>query len=71
MDEEPESPFKVGDRVTFTPDAHAVGWFQHSWEKFRLKPGDAGTVTRIADGRYIYVDDERGGYHWQCFSPAT
>lgn len=65
--EEGTCPFKIGDRVTFSPDAHAYGWTWSSFEGMRLKPGDVGIVTRISQGMYLYLDDDRGGLHWECF----
>ena len=32
-----------------------------------LHPGDVGTITRIANDQYVFLDDERGGFRWQCF----
>jgi hypothetical protein len=68
---EAECPFKLGDRVIFAPDERAIGWSYPTFDRVRLKPGDSGTVTRIAQGKYLYLDDERGGFHWQCFQPAS
>lgn len=61
------NPFKVGDRVRFEPDEHALGWSWPSFERARLNPGDTGFVTRIGQGEYLYLDDELGGFHWECF----
>ena len=61
------NPFKIGDRVEFTPNEHAYGWTCHSFDRMRLKPGDTGIITRIAKDVYLYLDDERGGLHWECF----
>jgi hypothetical protein len=36
----------------------------------RLKPGDIGIVTRVEQGAYLYLDDGRGGLHWECFKGA-
>jgi len=63
-------PFKLGQRVVFTPNQHAIGWTYPSFDRLRLKPGDAGTITRIENDDYLFLDDERGGFHWECFSPA-
>jgi hypothetical protein len=60
-------PLKLGQRVMFTPDERAIGWSYPTFDRVRLKPGDAGTITRIDDNGYIYLDDERGGFHWECF----
>jgi hypothetical protein len=63
-------PFEVGDRVSFAPDEHAYGWTWPSFEQIRLKPGDTGVVTRTEKGAYLYLDDGRGGLHWECFNRA-
>ena len=63
-------PFKVGERVRFAPNAHADGWVWPSYDRLRLHPGDIGTITRIDKEQYLYLDDERGGLHWQCFERA-
>ena len=65
------SPFKIGDKVIFAPGEHAVGWEWPTFKRTRLKPGDVGVVTRIEKGIYLYLDDGRGGYHWECFKKAS
>jgi hypothetical protein len=65
-----ECPFKLGEKVVFTPNEHAMGWSLHTFERARLKPGDSGVITRIESGMYLYLDDGRGGFHWECFSTA-
>jgi len=59
--------FKLGDRVIFAPSEHTIGWSWSSFGKFRLKPGDIGIITRIDKGMYLYLDDGRGGFHWENF----
>ncbi len=71
MDTKETSPFKIGDRVQFCPDERTVGWIWPTFERVRLKPGDVGVVTRIDQGVYLYLDDERGGFHWECFKKAS
>jgi hypothetical protein len=61
------NPFKIGDQVRFVPDEHAYGWMWPSFEQMRLKPGETGIVTRIEREMYLYLDDDRGGLHWECF----
>jgi hypothetical protein len=61
-----ECPFQIGDCVVFTPNDHAVGWSWSAFDRVKLKPGDKGIITRIEKGRYLYLDDGRGGFHWQC-----
>jgi hypothetical protein len=63
-------PFKIGDQVKFVPDEHACGWTWSSFDRMRLKPGDTGIVTRIEKEVYLYLDDDRGGLHWECFHEA-
>jgi hypothetical protein len=65
----PENPFRIGDMVVFAPDEHAVGWAWSSFERLRIKPGDVGVVTKIVDDA-LFIDDGRGGFHWECFKPA-
>jgi len=65
-----KNPFKVGDRVVFSPSEHTIGWEWSSFERLRLKPGDIGVVTSIEKGDYLYLDDRRGGFHWQNFRRA-
>jgi hypothetical protein len=69
--EKAQSPFKIGDRLVFSPDGRTVGWTWPTFERVRLKPGDSGVVTEIKNGVYIYLDDGRGGFHWECFKRAT
>jgi hypothetical protein len=61
------NPFKIGERVAFVPNERVVGWSYPTFERLRLKPGDVGIITRIEEGAYIYLDDGRGGFHWECF----
>ena len=61
------NPFKVGNKVVFAPSEHAVGWSWPMLERAKLKPGDVGIVTRIEREEYLYLDDEKGGFHWECF----
>ena len=65
------NPFHIGERVTFAPDDRTVGWAWSSFDRLRFKPGDTGTVTRIDQGVYLYLDDDRGGFHWECFKKAA
>ncbi len=70
-DEQKVNPFKIGDRVIFAPNEHTVGWSWSSFDRLRLKPGDSGIVTRIDKGMYLYLDDGRGGFHWESFKPTS
>lgn len=71
IQESGQSPYNIGDRLVFSPDARTIGWIWPTFERVHLKPGDIGVVTRIRDGVYIYLDDGRGGFHWECFKRAT
>lgn len=62
-----ECPFKLGDRVIFTPDKRATGWSWPTFDRVRLHPGEAGVVTKIEHDS-LWLDDGRGGFHWECFS---
>jgi len=62
-----KNEFKIGDRIVFAPNEHVIGWEWPTFERLRLRPGDAGVVTRIDRAEYLYLDDERGGFHWECF----
>ena len=72
---QPTNPFRIGDRVTFAPGDHAVGWSWSSFDRLKLKPGDTGIITRISNGisngMYVYLDGDRGGFHWECFKKTT
>jgi hypothetical protein len=70
-DEKSTNPFNVGDRVTFAPDDRTIGWAWSSFDRLRLQPGDTGTVTRVDKEAYLYLDDDRGGFHWECFKKAS
>jgi hypothetical protein len=63
------NPFSVGDRVTFAPDDHTIGWTYPSFDELRIHPGDTGAVTRIVND-LIYIDDDRGGFSWYCWKNA-
>ena len=64
------NPFKIGDRVVFAPDKRTIGWTWSSFDRLRIHPGDEGTVTKIV-ADMIFIDDERGGFAWECFRPAA
>src|ERR1035438_3713650 len=71
MEERKTCPFKIGDRVVFAPNQHAYGWTWPSFERMKLTPGQVGTITRISNDEYLYLDDDRGGLHWECFRGAN
>jgi len=64
------NPFKIGDEVVFAPDERTVGWRWVTFERVRLKPGDVGIISRIEREDYVFLDDGRGGFHWECFKRA-
>ena len=64
-----DNPFKIGDRVTFAPGEHTIGWMYLSFFDMRLFPGDTGTITRLKEN-FVYIDD-KGGISWQTFVPAN
>ena len=65
------NPFKVGDRVCFQPNERTIGWSWSSFDRVRLEPGAVGTVSRVQDEQYLYLDDDRGGFHWECFQSVA
>ncbi len=65
------NPFKIGDKVTFAPNEHTIGWAWSSLDRLMLKPGDTGIVTRVDREDYLYLDDGRGGFHWECFKSTS
>jgi len=66
-----DCPFKVGDRVIFAPDARTKGWQGETFERYGVHEGGIGVIVRIEDGQYIWLEGDRGGFHWQCFKKAT
>jgi hypothetical protein len=66
----PRNPFKIGDKVVFRPDDHAIGWAWSSFDRLKIQPGDVGIVTKIVNDA-LYIDDDRGGFSWECFKPAA
>ncbi len=61
------NPFKIGDKVVFAPNERTVGWLWPTFERIKLKPGDVGIITRIEREDFVYLDDGKGGLHWECF----
>lgn len=66
---EHKNPFKIGDKVIFSPSEHDIGWTWSSFDRLRIHPGDVGFITKMVND-IIYIDDERGGFYWECFKPA-
>jgi hypothetical protein len=64
------NPFKIGDRVVLDPDQRTIGWAYSSFDRLRIHPGDEGTVTKIVSDM-ILIDDDRGGFSWECFRKST
>jgi hypothetical protein len=62
----PPNPFKIGDKVVFSPDARTIGWTYSSFNRLRIQPGDVGIVTKIVNDA-LFIDDGRGGFSWECF----
>jgi len=65
MPEHSKNPFKIGDKVQFCPNERAQGW---SWfGPGTIQPNDIGVIARIEREDYIYIENDLGGFHWQCF----
>jgi len=68
---ERKNPFQIGAQVVFLPDARTIGWHQHSFDRWRLYPGDTGTISEIVDGQYVIVDQKKdAALHWSQFRPS-
>jgi hypothetical protein len=63
-------PFEIGDLVRFVPNAHAFGWAWSSFDRVKHQPGDTGIITLIKDEMYLFLYDDRVGFHWECFERA-
>jgi|GEM_PF-1606606 len=60
-------PFKVGDRVRFTPSTRTKGLYQDI-ERFGIREGEVLKITEIRDGMYLYFGSNRGGWPWTEFT---
>jgi hypothetical protein len=69
-DEQSRKSVQDWGRVIFSPDERTVGWTWSSFDRLRIKPGDVGVVTKIVEDA-LFIDDERGGFHWECFKAAS
>jgi len=47
-----------------------IGWTWSSFDRLRIKPRDVGVVTKIVEDA-LFIDDERGGFHWECFKDVS
>jgi hypothetical protein len=71
MSQPSTNPFKIGDAVVFSPNERAVGRSWSIFDRVKLEPGDTGIITRIQADAYLYLDEDRGGFHWECFKKIT
>ena len=62
-------PFRVGDRVRFTPSERTRGLYQ-SIESFGIRPGETQPITEIRNGCYLYFANGSGGWPRNEFSAA-
>ena len=62
-------PFKVGDKVRFSPSARTRGLYQNL-DRFGLKIDQVLPITEIRDGLYLYFEDGSGGFPWNEFVSA-
>jgi len=63
-------PFKVGDKVRFTPSKRTIGLYQNI-ERFGVLAGEVLTITEIKDGTYLYFSSNKGGWPWNEFTRAA
>ena len=67
----PACPFKVGDRVVYSPDYRGI--YLESNSPVRLEPGKTYVVNEVQKGEYIIVAGYHhplGGLHWTSFKLA-
>lgn len=62
-----ECPFKVGDRVRFTPSERTKGLYQNI-ERFGIREGEVLIIRKIKKGVYLYFDHQKGGWPWIEFT---
>lgn len=62
-----ECPFRVGDRVIFTPSERTRGLYQNI-ESFGVRLGETLVIREIKNGLYLYFDDGAGGWPWTEFT---
>lgn len=62
-------PYAVGDVVTFTPNAYALGLLS-AIELYGILPGDTGKIVKIEHGRYVYLEKSTPGMglDWEMFT---
>jgi hypothetical protein len=60
-------PFKVGDKVQFTPSKRTKGLYQDI-ERFGVHVGEVLTITEIKDGTYLYFGSNKGDWPWSEFT---
>lgn len=66
-----QNPFKIGDRVVFAPDERTTGWYQHSFERWGMLPGDEGIVTRILGDKVEINNNPNTMLHWTQYRMAN
>jgi hypothetical protein len=62
-----QCPFRIGDRVRFTPSARTVGLYQNV-ERFGVRVDEVHPIQSIKDGVYLYFDEGKGGWPWTEFT---
>jgi len=62
-------PFKVGDKVRFSPSPRTRGLYQNL-DRFGIKKGEVLPITEIRDGLYLYFENGHGGFPWNEFVSA-
>ena len=65
-----QCPFRVGDRVGFTPSEPTRGLYQ-SIESFGIKLGETRTITEIREGCFLDFANGSGGWPWNEFPAAV
>jgi hypothetical protein len=60
-------PFRVGQRVRFTPTERTKGLYQ-SIESFGVEIGELVVIEEIKEGTYVYCHGGKGGWPWNEWS---
>jgi hypothetical protein len=63
-------PFRVGDRVVFSPSERTRGLYQDI-DAFGIRIGEERIIVDIRDGTYLYFEDGAGGWPWNEFEAAA
>ena len=67
---ETSCPFKIGDRVVFSPGTRTRGLYQNI-ERFGMTVGAEYVVREVREGMYLHSDGGADGWPWNEFTRAA